>query len=168
MYNLLAKKGQLFAILLGVVAVVIFLGTVIGGLGSSGYSLSDDLNQIMKNNPDQTFNFFNPGLAITLALIVIGAVVAVLFGLYQLVSAPKNSLKLIVSLAVIAVLFFALYSTSSSDFDSPIGATLMRFAETGVTENVSKVISGGLMTTLILAGIAIVGMLLFEIYNIFK
>lgn len=168
MYTLLAKKGQLFAIVLGALAVIIFLGSVISGLGSSGYALSDDLNQIMKNNPDQHFDFFNPGLAITLALIVIGAVAAVLFGIYHLVTAPKNSVKLIISLAVMAILFFALYSISSADFDTAIGPTLMKFANTGITETVSKVISGGLMTTVIMAAVAIVGIVLFEIFNLFK
>ena len=165
MYDLLAKKGQLFAILLGVVVILIFLGTVVSGLGSSGYSMSDDLNRIMKDNPDQQFNFFNPGLGITVALVVICAVVAVLFGLLQLVMAPKNSLKVIISVGALIVIFFALYSTANADFDSAIGNTLLKF---NVNENTSKIISGGLMTTVLLAGGALVSMVLFEVYNVFK
>ena len=168
MYDLLARKGQMFAILLGVVVIVIFLGTVISGLGSSGYSMSDDLNRIMKDNPDQQFNFFNPGLGITVALVGICAVIAVLFGIFHVVSAPKNSLKGIIGIVVIVVIFFALYSSSGADFDSAIGSTLEKFANTGITENTSKIISGSLKTTGLLAIGALASMILFEIYNIFK
>jgi len=165
MYQLLAKKGQLFAILLGVLVCAIFLGSVFSGLGSSGYTVGDDLNAIMKANPDQSFSFFDIGLQLTLALIVIGLVAAVLFGLFQLVTAPKQSIKGIIGIAVIAVLFFALYSSAGTDTDSVIGPIIAKF---NVTDNVSKLISGGIMTTLILGGLSLASMVLFEVYNLFK
>ncbi len=69
---------------------------------------------------------------------------------------------------VIVVVFFALYSSSGTDFDSAIGNTLLKFADTGITENTSKIISGSLKTTGMLAIGALVSMVFFEIYNIFK
>ena len=165
MYQLLAKKGQLFAIVLGVVVCAIFLGSVLSGLSSGGYSLGDDLNQIMKNNPDQTFDFFNIGLWLTAALIIIALVIAVIFGLWQLISAPKQSMKGIIGVAIIAVLFFALYSSAATDADSVIKPVLDKFF---ITDNLSKLIGGGIMTTAILAGVAAASLVLFEIYNLFK
>ncbi len=167
MYQLLAKKGQLFAILLGVVVVALYLGTVISGISGAGYSMSDDLNQVLKNNPDQKFDFFNLGLGLTIALVAIAAVAAVLFGLFQMISSPKNSLKGIIGIAVIIGLFFLLYSSASTDFDSVIGKKIMQ-PKFAVTENISKMISGGIKTTAILAIGAFVSMVLLEIYNIFK
>jgi len=78
MYSLLAKRGQLFAILLGVAIVVIFLGSVIGGLSSAGYNMGTDLVQVLKNDPAQDFSFFDIGLYLTMGLIVIAAVLALL------------------------------------------------------------------------------------------
>ncbi len=164
MYRLLTNKGQLFAIILGVLVVVIFLGSVFSGLSNAGYTMGDDLNAIMKTT-DQTFDFFDLGLQLTLVLIVIGLLSAVLFGLYQLISAPKQSIKGIIGMAVIAILFFALYSTAGTDVDSVIGDVIAKF---GVTDNTSKLISGGIMTTLILLGLSLASMLLFEVYNLFK
>lgn len=165
MYSLLAKKGQLFAILLGVGVVVIYLATVIGGIGSAGYDMSSDLNQVLKNNPDQSFDFFNVGLQLTIGLVVIAAAAAVFFGLYQMISSPKDSLKGIIGVAVIAAVFFGLYSSADADTASAIGNTIQKFK---ISENVSKLISGGILTTGILAGVSLVAMVLFEIYNIFK
>ena len=165
MYSLLAKKGQLFAILLGVGVVIIYLATVIGGIGSAGYDMSSDLNQVLKNNPEQSFDFFNIGLQLTIALVVIAALAAVVFGLWQMISSPKNSLKGIIGVAVIALLFFALYSSADTDTASAISTTIQKF---DISDNVSKLISGGILTTGILAGVSLVAMVLFEIYNIFK
>ncbi len=167
MYSFLSRKGQGLAVGLGVLLTAIYLISVFTGLSSAGYSTSDDLNQIMKNNPDQTFDFFNPGLALTMALVVICVVVALLFGVFQMLSNPKNSLKAIIGVGAIVAVFFALYSTSSADTESGniLLPTLQKF---DVGENASKLISGGLKTTLILAGLSAASMVLLEIYNIFK
>lgn len=165
MYELLAKKGQLFAIILGVGVVLIYFATVISGIGSAGYSMSDDLNQVLKNNPDQSFDFFNLGLTLTIGLVVIAAVIAVGFGLWQMISSPKNSLKGIIGIAAIVALFFVLYSSADSDMASSIGKTVQKF---NVSENISKMISGGILTTAIMAGASLAIMVIFEIYNLFK
>ncbi|MEL6122481.1 MAG: hypothetical protein AAFQ02_00210 [Bacteroidota bacterium] len=165
MYQLLSKRGQLFAILLGVAVSAIYLITVLGGLSSNGYSASDDLVAVLKNNPEQKFGFFDLGLQLTLALIVIAVVAALLFGIWQLVTNIKGSLKWLIALAVIAIVFFAIYSSADTDANSVIGPTLQEF---NISDNVSKLITGGLFTTLILAGLALVSGVLLEIYNIFK
>ncbi len=165
MYSLLAKKGQLFAIILGVGVVLIYFATVIGGIGSAGYDMSTDLNQVLKNNTDQSFGFFDIGLKLTIGLVVIAALIAVVFGLIHMLGAPKNSLKAIIGIAVIAAVFFGLYSIADADTTSAISKTLQKF---DVSDNVSKLISGGILTTGILAGASVVAMILGEIYNLFK
>ena len=165
MYSLLAKKGQLFAIILGLGGVIIYLFSVISGIRGAGYELSTDLNQVLKNNPEQTFDFFNPGVYLIGALIVTAAVCALGGGLWQMISAPKNSLKGILGIGLIAILFFGLYSTAGTDAGSVIGETLQKF---DISDNVSKFISGSLLTTGILAGLSVVAIILGEIYNLFK
>ena len=91
MYNFLLKRGQLFALLLGVGVVAIYLISVFSGLSNAGYSTSDDLNQILKNNPDADFGFFDLGMYLTGGLIALAAGAALLWGLIQLLSSPTVS-----------------------------------------------------------------------------
>ncbi len=167
MYNLLAKKGQLFAIGLGVVIVAIYLLTVLGGLSNAGYSVSDDLVTVLKSNSGELFSFFDLGLWLTIGLLGITALVAAFFGLWHLVSNIKGSLTGIIAIVVILGLFFLLYSSASTDLEhgGAISKTLQKF---NITENISKMISGSLLTTIIMALIAIASMFVLEIYNMFK
>ena len=166
MYKFLTKNGQLLAILLGVAVVAIFLITVFSGLGAEGYSVGDDLNQIMKDAPEgekPAFDFFNLGLGLTIGLIVIAAIAAVIFGLWQLISSPKQSLKGILGVVAIAAIFFAFYSSAE-----PAMANAGILDKFDVSDNVSKLISGGIWTTLILLGGAFAIMVLSEVRNLFK
>lgn len=166
MYKFLTKNGQLLAILLGVAVVAIFLITVFSGLGAEGYSVGDDLNQIMKDAPEgekPAFDFFNLGLGLTIGLIFIAAIAAVIFGLWQLISAPKQSLKGILGVVAIAAIFFAFYSSAE-----PAMANAGILDKFDVSDNVSKLISGGIWTTLILLAGAFAIMVLSEVRNLFK
>jgi len=165
MYKLLTKNGQLFALILGVGVVAIYLFTVFGGLSSAGYSTSDDLNAILKNNPDANFDFFNAGMYLTIALVALAVGLAILFGLWQVISSPKASLKGIIAVVVLAALFFVLYSTAEAESTGKIGELVQRF---DVSDTASKIITGGLMTTFILAAAATLFMVLGEIRNLFK
>ncbi|MEE9373967.1 MAG: hypothetical protein V3V00_13025 [Saprospiraceae bacterium] len=165
MYSLLAKRGQMFAILLGVIVVVIFLGSVIGGLSSAGYNMGTDLNQVLKNDPNQSFSFFDIGLQLTMALALIAAVLALLFGLYQMLTNIKGSLTGIISLLAIGAIFFGFYSSASDDLTGPISHVLQQF---DISSGISKFITGSLWTTILMAVVAAAAMIILEIWNMFK
>ena len=165
MYQLLAKRGQLFAILLGVAVVAIYLITVLGGLSGAGYSASDDLVQVLKGDSGETFSFFDLGLKLTIGLAIIALAIAVIFGIFHLLTNLKGSMKGIIGIVVIAAMFFGLYSSADSDMNSVISPALQEF---DVSENVSKMITGGMKTTVIMAIAALAAMILLEIYNMFK
>lgn len=165
MYKFLTSKGQLFALILALVVIAIFFGSVISGIGNAGYSTSDDLNAIMKANPDADFSFFMPGLMITVFMAVGAFIIAVFFGLLQVFSNPKGSLKAIIGFGVIAIMFFAIYTTADSDMTGAISATVQKF---DISENISKMITGGLKTMSFLAMVAFFGAVILEIWNLFK
>lgn len=165
MYNFLVKKGQVFALLLGVGVVAIYLFTVLGGIKGAGYSTSDDLNLILKSNPNADFSFFDTGMYLTAALIGIAVLSAILFGIINLLKSPKGSLKIILGVAVLGILFFALMTTSEAETTGKIGELVQKF---DVGESASKFISGGLKTTAILSAAAVILMFLGEIRNLFK
>ena len=165
MYKLLTEKGQLFAILLGVLSIAIGMGSIFGGIGGAGYSTSDDLNQIMKNNPEASFDFFNPAITIVLILILIALLAWILFSLYALISDPKGSLKFLIGLAAMLIFFFILYSTSDAESTGRIGQLVQRF---NVNDTVSKLISGGVKTAVFGISAGFIGAVLLEVYNLFK
>ena len=164
MYKFLTKNGQTMALLLGVLCILVFLIPALSGIGSSGYDLGTDLNALPDEAKDK-ITFFNPGLWLAKALVYAGFGIALIFGLINFAKFPKSSLRAAGGLVAILVLFFILYSTSSMESTGKLGMLHDKF---DVSEGVSKFISGGLKTTVILATGAFVIMILAEIRNFFK
>ncbi len=166
LYNFLTGKGQLIALLLAILCVVIVLGSIFSGIGGAGYDVGTDLVSILKD-PDSTqeFNFFNAAIAIPMTLIIIAAAALVIFGLLSLVSDPKGSMKFIISAAVVLVVFFLFYSMSQSETTGKI-FTLLQTNNIG--EGTSKFISGGIKTTILLIVLSVISAIGGEVYNIFK
>jgi hypothetical protein len=164
MYKILNKHGQSLALGLGVLVIAIFMITVLSGLSSAGYDMGTDLNGLGDEAKD-AINFFNPTLRITLALVVIGALAWALFGIYHLVSAPKNSLKFIVGFGVVIVLFIIFYTISQPETTGDIYRLVQK---NGISETVSKFISAGVKTSLVLLLLAAAFMVVSEIRNFFK
>lgn len=164
MYKLLTSKGQLFAIALGIISVAIAVGSIISGVKSQ-YSMSDDLVDIMKSNPDATFDFINPAISIVLVLMVLALAAAVIFGLIGLLSDPKGSMKFLIGLALVVLIFFVLYSTSSGESTGRLAMLTQKF---NVNDGVLKLISGGVKTAVWGIAIAFFVAIIMEIINFFK
>ncbi|MFT4665513.1 MAG: hypothetical protein ACI8YQ_004279 [Polaribacter sp.] len=141
MYNFLVKNGQLLSFGVGLLITIIYFVGAVGG-----------------DSPDR----FNFGLMTAIALSIICALFMVGFGLYQVASNPKGSLKGIITFGLLIGLFAALYATSDPTL-SP--ATTKEF---GLSEGTSKMISGAMLTTLLLLGATCLAFILSEIRNFFK
>ena len=99
MYQLLAKRGQTFAFLLGIIITLIFLMVVLGGV--------DEFNTLSRDQQKLT-SIFNFGLKSALVLVVVAALCWLIFGFYQLFSNIKGSMKgLIPAIILLAVFFIA-------------------------------------------------------------
>ena len=164
MYKLLTTKGQLIAIGIGLLSVLIAIGSIISGVKSQ-YNMSDDLNRIMKDNAEATFNFFNPAIYVVVILIAVAFIAAVLFGVFGLLSDPKGSLKFIIGFGLLLVLFFILYSTADVAHTGRMQMLVERF---DVSQNVSKMITGGVKTAVIGIAVAFGAAVVMEIVNLFK
>jgi hypothetical protein len=165
MYKLLVKNGQLFALLLGIVAFAIIFISAIVGLNGAGYDMSTDLNQVLKDNPGMSFSYFNPLIVIAGSMIVIAALAWVVFSIVQMLGAPKASIRSIISFGALIIIFLLFYFMSQPEKVGGIWETIQKF---NITDNVSRFISGGLKTTLTLAIVAFGAMVVFEILNLFK
>lgn len=165
MYNFLIRKGQSVALIFGLICVAIFLGSAMSGLSSAGYDIGTDLNSL-SDEAKAGISFFNPGLKLTLGLVIVALVLAlVVFGVVDLIKFPKGAIRVLAGVAVIGIIFFALYSMSDVETAGKLGELHQRF---NISDSISKMISGGLKTTLGLAVIAVVAMIIFELYNAFK
>ncbi|MBX2814758.1 MAG: hypothetical protein KTR24_02125 [Saprospiraceae bacterium] len=156
MYKLFTKHGQLFAFGIALLVIVLFLVQVLGGI--------DGFNGLAKEDRGST-TIFDMGLQLTIGLLIICAVVAVLFGIYQMVTNPKAAIKGIAALVILGVLFFALYSSSEAETTGIVGNAAEEFK---VSDGSSKIISAGLKSTLILAGLAAAAFVVSEVRNFFK
>lgn len=158
MYSMLTKHGQSIAFGIGLLLTVVTLISIFSGVSSFEAIAEDDLSRYQTT-------IFNFGMYSAAALIVLTAIAAVLFGVFQLVTNPKGAIKGIIGIAVILVLAFVLYSMASPNEDM-----LARMAESEfiVSLTQSKWITASIATALILAGIAAVSTAAGEIINFFR
>lgn len=158
MYNFLTKNGTALAFGLGILGVLIFYGSIAGGYGD--FAAIAEEEQAASPEGD----IFLPGMYFTAFLIAVAFAAAVLFGIYQVATNPKGALKGIIGVVALAVIFGILYTTASEAIDPKYNTADFNFADGGV----SKYVGGALKTTIALAGLAFVGLLVSEIRNFFK
>lgn len=157
MYKFLSKNGQTIAFVVGTVLTVLFLGIAVSGL--------ENFNMQSKETQYGT-NIFNLGFYAAIGLTIACAAAWLLFGLFQTATNFKKALIGIVGIAVLLGLFFIIYSSVNPAADSaPVLAEVEKF---DVTESQSKFISGGIITTVVLLGLAFVTFIVFEVINFFR
>lgn len=149
MYNLLARKGQLFAFILGAAITVIFLLVVLG-------NLPETFNTMTKEARHEV-NVFNFGISASILLIILAAAGMLIFGIYQVITNFRASLKGLIGLGVLFVIFFIARASSSGLCDDPT-----------VSETVCKTVGGGITVALVLIAIAFVGFLVSELISLIK
>ncbi|MEM9918191.1 MAG: hypothetical protein AAF990_08855 [Bacteroidota bacterium] len=154
MYKFLTKNGQLLAFGLGVAVTALFLIMVFSGMDEFS-ALADDQKG--------TTSIFNFGIVASAILIIVGIVVMFLFGIYHVASDFKSSMKGIIGLVAMIVIFFIARSVGSDD--EPIQKVIETFK---VTEGQSSFITGAIMTSMIMAGLAALTFVISEVRNFFK
>lgn len=156
MYDFLVKRGEMLAFGLGIILVLIFLGTSLPNL--------DAFNALPEEQQNQS-DIFNTGLWLAIILGGITAVVALGFGLLQLVTNPKGSIKVLLGLAVLAVIFGIFYATAEVE---TTGSIVKASADFGVDDTTSKMITAAIRTAGTLTIVSVVAFILAELYNAFK
>lgn len=156
MYQFLTKYGTMAAFGLGLLITLIFLAIAISG--------AEEFNMLAEEERFAT-TIFNFGLMAVLALLVVCILFSLGFGLRYLITHPKQAVRFGIGFGALVVLFIVLYSVSSAE---TTGRIAQKAGDYGVSDAASKIISGGLLTVLILAGLAVVSFVVAEIRNIFK
>lgn len=156
MYKTLTKNGQMFAFGLGLLLTIAFLGSVFSGL--------DTFNGLSKEGQYET-GIFDLGIYSVAFLTVLCFLIMFAFGIFQIATNLKGSMKGLIGFAVLLIIFAVAYSTAeieSGPFWDPILKTFK------VTDGASKFITGSIWTCLFMIGVAVVTFVASEIRNFFK
>lgn len=164
MYKLLTKHGTAAAFGLGLVCTIAFMAAALAGLGADGYDASTDLVGLGKDKIP-TMTYFDLGLNLTILLLIVCVLVLIIFMIVDIFKFPKSSIKGLLGFGVLVIIFFILKSISKVEV-GPIWTKLAN--EFAVTDGISKTISGGIWTTLLLMAAAAIVMVVSEIRNFFK
>lgn len=162
MYNFLVKNGQALAFGLGTLIVVVFFAMVLPN--SSGF-------MDLPREEQYTTSMFNFGIQMAVVLIVAATAAMVLFGLFQIFSNLKGSVKGLIGFGALVAVFVIAYSATSTDVSPAIQESITKFQvsqESEITEGHLKMIGGGITTALVLSAVAFVSFIVFEIINFFK
>lgn len=163
MYSFLSRKGTMVAFALGAIITLIFIAVVMSESESLA-SFSDDkagLDALKAKHLD----LFNVGIYSAVGLSILTLIVAVGFGLIQMLSDIKGSLKMLIGVAALIVLYLVFSNTAVYETSGPLAETLKDF---NITEGINKMVSGGIKTTLAAGLIAVLALIVLEIYNLFK
>ncbi len=156
MYNLLSKRGQLFAFALGVIVVVLYLVTALGGI--------EEWNALSEEDQLQT-GIFNTGLGGAVVMTLIGAFLFLVTVIVGLITNPKGSIKIIAAFALVAILFAIFYGTAVPETTGSLGELADEF---GLTDNQSKIVTAGLKSGIVLTLGAFGAFIVTELINLFK
>ena len=163
MYKFLTKNGQTIAFAVGAVLVIAFYALVVGS-GNYDTFTAMDMDGV-KDEKRYEFTLFNFGLMITVALIIIGAILMVGFGLFQAATDLKGSLGAIIGLVIIGIIFAAAYASTQIETEGAVYLAAQKFE---LTDSVRKFVGGSITTGLALTALATVGIVVSEIRNFFK
>lgn len=171
MYDFLNKYGQALAFGIGVLVVLIFLVSIFSEDPDTLSSLTSDG---VKGPEKYATNAFDFGLYASIGLSVIAFIAAIVFGLVQVASNPKGSLKGLIGAAILVVICFVCYSVANSDVSQEslaIQNSINKFETdqaTDFSEGTLKFISGAIIASLVLIGLSILSLIAFGIRGIFK
>ena len=168
MYSFLNKYGQALAFGIGVLITIIFLASI--------FSADDTTRELLLANDKSPeayeTSIFDFGIYISLVLTGLAFVVAVIFGVAQMASNPKGSIKGIAGLAVLLIILFVGYSMASGEVTDPEIANAIEKFETSqeatITPGNLKLISGSIVTAVVMIGLAILTLIVFGIRGLFK
>jgi len=158
MYKFLVNHGQQLAFGVGMLITILFLGVAYAGLDSFS---------ALPEEERSTTSIFDVGLQGAIFLTIAAAAALVLFGLAQIFGNFKGSVKGLIGVGLLVVVFVIAYSTASgtpevqaiADAATKVG---------GISEGQMKFIGGSITTAVVLTGVAAVAFVFSELRNFFK
>ena len=120
-------------------------------------SLVANINDVNDADPAM-LSWINANIVWVYALLIVGAGVAVLFGLVHTVTNKQAAKRGLISLVFMGAVAVIAYVTASAEMPQFIG--IDKFVAEGLTGSTVKLVDAGLKATYILFGVAVVSILL--------
>lgn len=164
MYKFLVKNGQTVAFLLGVGVVAVFILSIFSGL--------DTFDEYSDSKYET--GIFDFGLNGAFVLIFVTAVSMLAFGIFQIFSNLKGSLKGLLGFGVLVALYLIAINTADGDLtnlEPSIKGAIEKFESSGngiITSGNLKFIGGSITTVGVLVAAAALSFVVAEIRNLFK
>ena len=96
------------------------------------------------------------GMYVTYGLLVIAALSALVASIFQMITNFKKAIPALIGIAVLLIIVFFAYSISTNEVYDNASPT------------VSQWVGGGIKTTMILVGLALVSAIFTEVYKLFR
>ena len=170
MYKYLSRNGVLAGSLLALLALIIAVIPILGGVDAFE-ALPDD-PKIRSIAPEG--DIFYTGIYVTFALLVLAVIAVIVLGIFGIFKDFKSSKNGVIGFAVILIFFGIFYATASTDVSGSFAEAISNpefevfDADGKLNVPVYKLISGTITGTVILLGIAFLSMFVMEIWNFFK
>lgn len=171
MYAFLNKNGQALAFGIGVLVVLIFMVSIFSADGAEIEALTSDA---VKGPEKYATGVFDFGIFASIGLIILAFAVAIIFGITQLASNPKGSLKGIIGFVALIVICFICYQTANGDISQESQAiqnSINKFkADQGAAFDggLLKFVGGSIIAAVALIALSILSLIAFGIRGIFK
>lgn len=163
MYKFLTKNGQAIGFLTGALVSGIFLAIALPNAGNYDFDNMSD--------PDKyASTIFNFGISGAIFMIAVAFIALVGFGLYHIATNFKSSVKGLIGVGILAVIFIVAYATASSEITPYLQGAVDNYTAGGATftpDNL-KLISAGITTAIALTLVAGGAFVFSEIRNFFK
>jgi hypothetical protein len=159
MYKFLTTKGVSTAFLIGTALSVITILLAIFGVGGIDKGLSEEATKEAMYQG----TFFDFGLYASYFLVIASILVTLGFVVYSMINnfeAVKKSLFIAVGVAVLFIVCWLILGKN--------GYSAEQLAEMGITEGISKLISGMLITSYFLTFASIIALIGAEVYSSMK
>ena len=170
MYDFLNKYGQALAFGIGVLVVIIFMVNIF----TTDPVVLESLTSDGAGPEKYDTNAFDFGLYASIGLSILAFIAAIVFGLFQVASNPKGSLKGIIGAVLLVVICFICYSVANNDVSqesAEIQNAITKFntdQQADFDGGTLKFISGSIIAAVVLIGLSILSLIAFGIRGIFK
>ncbi len=170
MYAFLNKYGQALAFGIGVLVTLIFLLGIFTAPAAEMEATSLD------GSPPEKYvtTAFDFGIIISLVLTVLAFIAAIIFGIAQFASNPKGAMKGLLGLAALVIIAGIGYALANGDVAQESAEIVTSINKFNTDQGADfdggtlKFVSGSIITSLFLLGIAVLTLIAFGIRGIFK
>ena len=119
-------------------------------------------DKALEEDPSLAASVMNPWISITIGGLIFTSLLALVGPVINMVSNPKNAIKMLIALGGLVIIGFVCYSFATNTFDIVELETLETTAE------VSRSVGAALIFTYIVGGLAVISIIFSGIAGLFK